>query len=62
VADYHTPQELIDVLESVTDWGLVPHHHEPSGETLVECKVCGEWEGHTDLCPVPAIQKWQNHG
>lgn len=59
MADYQTLPHLNDLLEEVTDEAIARHHHEPSGETLVECKLCGEWEGHTDLCPIPAIEKWQ---
>jgi len=27
-------------------------------ETFEECRVCGEWDSHTDDCPMPAIVKW----
>lgn len=56
--EYETPLSLVDLINAIADEATARHHDSQSDETLVECRVCGEWEGHTDLCPIPAIQKW----
>lgn len=55
---YETPLSLVELLNAIADEATSRHHDHQSDETLVECHVCGEWEGHTDECPIPAIQKW----
>ena len=30
----------------------------PDGETFVECRLCGDVDGHNDGCPLPALQAW----
>jgi len=50
-----------DILNGVyvlLDVAVEHHHDRPSGETMVECHVCGEWEGHTTECFVPALDRW----
>jgi hypothetical protein len=53
---YETPQVLIDLIERVIDCG--GNRHSNGDETFIECLVCGEWEGHTDDCPIPALDRW----
>jgi len=55
----HTPpQALVDLLLAVEDQAQERHHAEEVGETFISCRLCGEWEGHTDACPIPAIETW----
>ena len=56
-ADVHEPPAVIvDMINLLVDAATVRH---PNGdETFVECLVCGEWEGHTDKCPVPSLEQW----
>lgn len=56
-ADVKVPaDEVVDLLNHVVDVCIVRHSN--GDETFQECRVCGEWEGHTDLCPMPAIERW----
>ena len=56
---YDPPQSLvellIDVSDRATEWHTMPGD---DPETFLECLLCGEWEGHADLCPMPAIERW----
>jgi hypothetical protein len=52
----HTcPDELMDQLRTFVDAAIFTHHDRTSDELLDECLVCGEWDAHTDACPVPGI-------
>jgi len=53
---YITPTEFVDALERLVDEATVPHYS--GDEAFAECRICGEWEGHTDICPIPAILNW----
>lgn len=41
---------------ALLDVAVVPHSS--ADETFLECKLCGEWEGHEEGCPVPALEAW----
>jgi hypothetical protein len=49
---------LEDKLAALADDAIVRVHDPVSDETFIRCLVCGEWEGHTDICPLPAIERW----
>jgi len=49
---------LVDLLARVDDEGTSHHQDSTSGETFQECLLCGEWDGHTPECPMPAIDKY----
>ena len=53
--------ELNDLLDQVTDEVYSNHRDSTSEETFQSCNLCGEWEGHTDVCPIPAIETWQKY-
>lgn len=54
--------DVLDAAQVTLDLAL-GHHVDPnSDETFVECRVCGEWEGHTDGCFIPALHRWLNDG
>lgn len=52
--------QIDNVLEQTLDDAIVRHHDSQSGETFEECVVCGEWDGHVNHCPIPAIDKYIN--
>lgn len=56
-AEWTTPEPLVEALSAVLD-AQHREYHPQSDETFVQCLVCGEWEGHDDSCPVPAIENW----
>lgn len=56
----HAPMEAAEAIDQLLGWVLVRHHDTQSEETFVECKLCGEWEDHRSLCPVPALQAFMN--
>lgn len=51
-------EQILDQLEEVLDTAIVRHHDHKSDETLMECRLCEEWEGHTENCPIPTIEKF----
>lgn len=53
------PTSIVDALDVAVTDALQVCYDRGSDETVVECLVCGEWEGHRDGCPIPAIQAWQ---
>ena len=55
---HQPPQELTDMLDSFLSEVVQTHYDSQSEDTFVECKLCGEWEGHTEDCPVPAIETY----
>lgn len=54
--------EAFELLEQVLEAGLLKHYDSKSEETLQECLLCDDWEGHKDGCPIPVIEKWLNEG
>lgn len=50
--------ELVDSVTAVLDIAIVPHYDRQADETFIQCKLCNEWEGHTDACPVPSLELW----
>lgn len=57
-AEFYT--DLDNRLEQILEDTIAKHHDSQSGETFEECVLCGEWDGHEVLCPIPAIDKWVN--
>lgn len=55
------PNDINDLFDQVLDRATQKHQDAVSEETFIECRVCGEWDDHTDVCPVPAIERWQAH-
>ena len=55
---WDTPQSLVDALDGIACDALQHQADPQSDETLVLCLICGEWEGHAEICPLPAIEKW----
>lgn len=31
-----------------------------TGEVFKACRLCGEVDSHTDVCPLPAVERWLN--
>ena len=52
--------ELDNLLEQVLDEAMIPHRDMQSEESFQECAICGEWDGHVNHCPIPAIDKYIN--
>lgn len=50
---------VVGLLEEASDLALV-RHAGGDAEVFIECRLCGEWDGHRGLCPLPAIQAWLN--
>jgi hypothetical protein len=48
-------EAVAELLDTVTNGT----YHESTDEVFTQCLMCGEWEGHADECPVPALKKWQ---
>lgn len=63
---YEPPEEICEAVENFLGEVLrrvtfsAPSHDE--AETFMECRICGEWDGHTDDCPIPAVLRWQTGG
>lgn len=55
---HEVPVDVENALVDLVDVCIVLHYDHRSEETLTECRCCGEWEGHTDVCPMPAIGRW----
>lgn len=54
--DIHkVPQRVWDVLEELCDEAMARHYDSRSEETLTECRLCDEWEGHKPGCPMPLV-------
>jgi len=51
VSIYDTIGELLSQLERRSNHGE---------EVFIQCVACGEWEGHTEDCHVPAVKAWLN--
>lgn len=49
-----TCDDVQNLLDSLTE----RMHDRDSGETFLECKACGEVDGHTPQCFVPAMKAW----
>ena len=54
---YDPPAHLVDVLERVVDEATDRHTNEDD-ETFISCRLCGDWEGHQEGCPLPALVAW----
>lgn len=49
-------EQLIQSLDQVTDDAMIPHHDHVSEESFQECILCGGWDEHMNVCPIPAIE------
>jgi len=56
---YHPPQAVCTAVEDLLDVACQRYYDQQSEETLVECRMCGEWESHRTGCPVPVLEAWQ---
>jgi hypothetical protein len=48
--------DVVNLLNDVLDAATLRHSN--GDETFIECRLCGEWDGHTDACPLPTIEGW----
>lgn len=55
---YQTPEELITLADELLDLSTTRHHDYTSGESFRECRICGEWDSHSDTCFVPKLRDW----
>lgn len=55
---YEPPAEVLQLVNTLIDQARTSQSWH-TGETFVQCLVCGEWEGHADNCPMPALIRWQ---
>jgi len=51
-------EEIVDAVQTLLDLSTSTHYDYKSEENFVKCHICGEWEGHTDVCFVPVLEKW----
>jgi hypothetical protein len=59
---YEAPQSLIEAIDSVVSDAISKSTTADDEETFTLCRLCGEWEGHTDDCPIPWMDSWlSNH-
>lgn len=58
---YEAPENVVEAVDALMDVATRTETNR-DGETFTECKMCGEWEGHHDDCPMPAIVKWWEKG
>ena len=49
---------MCDAAETLLDAATSRHYDSTSEETFLECHACGEWDGHTPACWVPALKRW----
>jgi len=57
--DFDPSDAVIDAVHALLDVAL--SDLVTSDEAFVECHLCGEVDSHTDLCPVPALVRWQRY-
>lgn len=57
-AHHRCADELIDQVGALLEAAEARHTDRHADETFSECLLCGEWDSHTDACPVPAIYRW----
>ena len=53
--------DAANAVQALLDVALVrlrDYHH--ADVTLIECQLCGDVDGHTDDCPIPAVQRWMD--
>lgn len=53
---HEPPAVVVEIVNLLVDNAIVSHSN--GDETFHECLVCGDWEGHTDDCPMPALERW----
>ncbi len=60
IGGHEVPQEIVDTVDSLLDMAVTTFRNRTSydEENMENCHVCGEVDGHSDLCFVPALKKW----
>lgn len=59
IRPHRASDELIDAVQHLIELSTANHaDRRASGEAFVECKACGEWDGHAPTCFVPALLTW----
>jgi hypothetical protein len=49
---------VTDIIEQLLDEAKETRHNRADDEILIECKVCGHFDGHEPECPIPAIERF----
>ena len=57
---HNPPDSLTDLVEELMCATVSEHYESKADETYTYCNACGEWEGHTDDCFMPALEAWYN--
>jgi len=59
---FRPTDEVVDAVENLL--GIVIHlaHDAVSGDTFVDCGMCGVRDEHAPACPVPVLKAWQEEG
>lgn len=52
--------DIADLVQDLLDTAIEHMHDRASEETFHECQMCGDVDSHTDTCPIPWLQKWQD--
>ena len=52
------PDPIVELLNEVEELVLVRHPDPWGSDSVTECRLCGDWEGHRKDCPMPALRKW----
>lgn len=60
LSTYTPPDQIIDLVDQLVNAAQTGYHDRQSDETMAFCVMCGEWEGHTDDCPIPKLKEWMN--
>lgn len=45
-------------VQEVVAAALSRQTHYGADETFTLCRCCGEWDSHTDACPIPRLEAW----
>jgi hypothetical protein len=49
-----------EAAQDLLDAALERLYDRHAGEAFLECQICGDVDGHTDDCPIPAVQRWMD--
>ena len=51
---------VADAVAHLLDEAISRHSGVVAGdpETFIQCHMCGKWEEHAAMCPVPYLQAW----
>lgn len=60
MTNQHQPSdEIVRAVETLVD-AVIVQHPNADQEIFLECKVCGEWDGHKPTCFLPVLLAWRN--